>query len=241
MELTPEGEVFLENAISVFEIIREMRSKTSKSYLEAQGKVAIAATHAIIQHFLPQFIVRFRKKSPMVVFELEGGGVEMILQRVESAEADFGIASLHEVPDGIVCHDLFETRVKLLAPKNSALFSKKEPTLKQIAEAPFLFFPHYSTITSLIMKVFSERDLALNVVMVLNNFESVKKYVELGMGVSILDEYTLTEKDQDKMEIYPLDRYLGRRKYGLILRKQKYLSPPAKAFIRSIKPAIRIK
>jgi DNA-binding transcriptional LysR family regulator len=241
MDLTPEGKGFLDKAISVFEIIKEMKGEISKGYLETRGKVIIAASHSIIHYFLPRYIVQFRKESPNVNFELEGGGVEMILERVESAEVDFGIASLNAVPDGIIYHDLFETGLRLLAPKDNSFFSGQELTLEQIARAPFIFFPHHSTITPLIERVFAKNHLKLNVVLVLNNFESVKKYVSLGTGISILDDYALTEKDKDKIHIYPLDRFFGRRIYGLILRKQKYLSPPAKVFLHSIKPDILFK
>lgn len=175
MELTPEGKAFLDKAISVFEIIKEMKSDINKSYLETKGKVVISASHAIIHYFLPQYIVQFRKESPNVDFELEGGDVEMILERVESAEADFGIARLNTVPDRIIYHDLFETGLRLLAPKDNSFFSEQEPTLEQVARTPFIFFPHTSTITPLIESVFAENQLKLNVVLVLNNFDAFAK------------------------------------------------------------------
>jgi len=74
--------------------------------------------------------------------------------------------------------------------------------------------------------------------MTLTNFEDIKKYVNIGIGVSVLDEYTLTEEDKDKLDIYSLDRYFDKRDYGMIIRKNKYLSPHARAFIRTIKPDI---
>ena len=77
--------------------------------------------------------------------------------------------------------------------------------------------------------------------MVLNNFEDVKKYVALGTGVAILDDYTLNEEDKDRFDIFSLDRFFNKRKYGLIMRKRKYLSPAVKAFIRSIKAEIQFK
>lgn len=241
MKLTPEGKVFLDKVISVFEIIKEMKSEIGEDSKLYQGGVDIAATHAIIHYFLPQFIVHFTKIWPKVNFKLEGGGLKMILGRIDSAEADFGIASLNSVPDGVVYYDLIETGLKLLAPKNNPFSFDFEPTLEQISKIPFIFFPSSSTITPLIERRFAEDNLKLNVVLVLNNFESVKKYVELGVGVSILDDYTITRKDVEKLDIYALDRFFSPRKYGIIIRRQKYLSPVAKAFLRCIKPDLQFK
>jgi len=236
MELTPEGKLFLEKAISLFEVIKEMKSEIGEARLEPRGKITIATTHAVIHYFLPAYLVAFREQYPKVSFELEGGGLQMILERLESAEADFGIANLDEVPDTLAYDTLFETELMLIAKKGMPLFKKKRPTLKQISEVPFIFFPHSSTITPLIEKTFAQSDLKLNVVLVLNNFEDVKKYVTLGMGASILDGYTLTEEDYDKMDVYSLGRFFKKRQYGLIVRKRRYLSPTVKDFIRRITP-----
>jgi DNA-binding transcriptional LysR family regulator len=236
MLLTPEGEAFLKKTISVFEIIKEIKSEIGTSQLEHQGSVVIATTHAIIHYFLPQFIVNFRERHPNVSIEIEGGGLEMILGKIESAEADFGIANLEKVPEGLLSYDLFETELKLIAPKKNGFKIGKSPTLHQISEAPFICFPGSSTITPLIKRRFEEEGLELNEVLCLNNYESVKKYVTLGQGTAILDDYAITESDRERLNIFPLDRFFNKRTYRLILRKRKYLPPAAMAFIRFIKP-----
>jgi len=240
MQLTPEGNALLEKSISLFETVREMKSEIQGEKLEQKGKVIIATTHAIIHFFLPRFVVEFRRTHPQVDFDIEGGGLEMILERVESAEADFGICNLRTIPQTMLYYDLLETGLALIAPKDNQFFSKKEPSLKQISKAPFIFFPRSSTLTPVIKKRFAYDDLKLKVVLILNNYESVKKYVAMGVGVSILDDYALTQEDYDKLDIFPLDEFFDKRKYGLIMRRKKYLAPAAKAFIRNIRPEIRL-
>lgn len=238
MELTPEGEVFLEKAISIFEIIKEMREEVSEDRLQSKGDIKIVTSHAVIDYFLPKYIIAFKERYPGVHFEIEGGGSNLILERVASSEVDFGIACLDRIPEKIAHFDLFETHLKLISPKGNLFKLGKQPTLKQISESPFIFFPHSSTITSLILKAFSEKNLSLNVTMTLNNFEIVKRYVSLGLGVSILDDYTIEDKDRASLNFYSLEPFFEKRKYVLLLRKRKYLSPPAKAFLKTIKPEI---
>ena len=240
MELTPEGKALLMKTISIFEIIKEMQNEIDENHMQANGIIKIASTHAIIHCYLPKHIVRFRAQSPNVAFELKGGGQETILESVESAEVDFGIASLDSHSGGIVYHDLFETGLELISPKKNPFFKTKKPTLKQISDVPFIAQPASSTRTSLIQTKFSDMDLNLNVVLILNNFESIKEYVELGAGVSILDDFTLTKNDRERINTYSLDRYFGRKNYGIIIRKNKYLSPPVKAFIHMLRPDIQI-
>lgn len=241
MELTPEGSLFLEKAISLFEIMKEMKSDLRQDRLEYKGRIIVATTHAVTRFFLPSYVANFTSTHPNVSFDMQGGGLEMILGKVESAEADFGIACVDTIPKTIVYHDLFETELKLIAPKNNIFFSRKSPNLKQISKAPFICFPHSSTITPFIEKRFSEEQLQLKATLILNDFDTVKTYVGLGLGVSILDSFTILKEDEGNLDIFPLRMFYTKRRYGLLLRKRKYLSPAARAFIRTIKPDIQFK
>lgn len=235
MELTPEGKILFEKTISIFEIVKSMQGEIDKVHQQLKGRITIVATHAVILSFLPKYIVDFQKKHPDVIFDVHGGGVKTIIERVESADADFGFLNLTSVPKGLVYHKLFETRLVLLTSKDGPFKKIKHLTLEQITKQPFIFFPHSSTIHPYIEKKIMERELKLNVVLVLNNFDIVKKYVRMGMGVSILDDFTLTKQDYECLDIFPLDQFFEKRQYGMVIRKTKYLSPTVQAFIRSVK------
>ncbi|MEW6667180.1 MAG: LysR family transcriptional regulator [Thermodesulfobacteriota bacterium] len=236
MQLTPEGKVLLQKVVSLFEVVKEMKGDIGQSHLEQKGKVLMATTHAVMHFFLPPFVVDFRKTHPDVDLDIEGGGLEVILGKVESAEVDFGIAQMFTVPDGFQYHDLFETNLVLIAPKKNPFSLRRDSSLEEISKAPFIFYPRSSTLVPYVDERFLEKGLDLKVWLVLNNYDSVKKYVALGLGVSILDDYALTARDRQRLDIFSLDRYFEPRRYGLILRKRKYLTPAAKAFIRIIQP-----
>jgi len=238
MKLTPEGKVLLEKAISLFEDVEEIRSEFRKQDLEYEGKIIIAATHAIIDSFLPPFISHFRIIHPRAEFHLEGGIREMVFEMINSTEADLGIAYIESIPKTIMSYDLFETGLILIAPKNNTFFPRKSPTLRQIAQAPLILFSHKGSIDPLVESRFAEEQLKPNVMMTLNSHVSVKKYVALGMGVAILGGHAVSKEDEKTIDIFPLDRYFHKRKFGLLLRKRKYLSPILKAFIRTMKPDI---
>jgi len=60
-------------------------------------------------------------------------------------------------------------------------------------------------------------------------WEVIKKYVERGLGVSIVSAICLTDKEQ--LTVLPLGKYFPSRSYGVVLRRSKFLSPAAKRFI----------
>jgi DNA-binding transcriptional LysR family regulator len=61
----------------------------------------------------------------------------------------------------------------------------------------------------------------------------IKKYVELGMGISIVTDICLTGTEQ--LVRIPLKQYFPQRGYGLVMRKGKFLSPQARRFVAILK------
>jgi DNA-binding transcriptional LysR family regulator len=66
----------------------------------------------------------------------------------------------------------------------------------------------------------------------LGSIEVIKRYVELGLGISIVTGICLTGRES--LVAVPFHRYFPRRTYGIVLRKGKILPPPAARFIALI-------
>jgi DNA-binding transcriptional LysR family regulator len=67
-------------------------------------------------------------------------------------------------------------------------------------------------------------------------WEVIKQYVAMGMGVSIITSICMTDADHDRLASRSLSEWFPSRSYGVIVRKGKYLSPQARAFIELIQP-----
>ena len=61
--------------------------------------------------------------------------------------------------------------------------------------------------------------------------EAVKEYVGMGLGVSIINEYYLTDVDRKRFFVKDASALFGRAERGVLSRKGKYMSSPARAFI----------
>ena len=240
MKLTSEGRVLFEKAVTLFEDIKTIRNEFKKKQRTYKGKIIIATSHWIVESFLPKYIVDFSQAHPQVAFHIEGGFFNTALAKVESSEADFGIVFTDIVSGTLTSHDLFETGMKLIAPRQSTFFSGTSPTLKEIAKVPLILFAGADgSIDPLIRRRFAAERLQPKVILTHNNFISVKKYVSLGMGAALLAGIAVSEEDEKTFDVFPLDKYFPRRKVGIVVRERKYLSPAAKAFINMIKQDVR--
>lgn len=234
MTLTPEGQDLLDYAITIFEILKEVRATIGRPDPDICGPINIATTHAINTYYLPGYIIPFQQANPGVFFNINGGPLANIMSRIDSTEADFGIASLNETPDSVHYDELFQTRLVLISPKDDVFEIGEKLTIDTFRKLPLVSPPSTSTIHDLIQKLGKDLNFDWNIVQTLNSFALVKRYTQLGMGVSIIDEFAVYE-DREKFNIYPLDEFFPPRSYGIIVRKRKYLAPQVRSFIKFLK------
>jgi DNA-binding transcriptional LysR family regulator len=76
---------------------------------------------------------------------------------------------------------------------------------------------------------FKKHGLSYQVAMEVGGWDVIKKYVELGMGISIIISIGIT--GQEKLEVIPAGEFFPTRTYGVVLRKGRILSPQAKRFV----------
>ena len=67
-------------------------------------------------------------------------------------------------------------------------------------------------------------------------WEVIKQYVSMGMGISVIASICLTESDRDRLTARSLSQWFPSRSYGVVVRKGKFLSPQARAFVELIQP-----
>ena len=80
--------------------------------------------------------------------------------------------------------------------------------------------------------VFSHHNASYKVTLEAGGWEVIKKYVELGLGISIVTDVCLT--GDERIAKKPLGEYFPDRSYGIVLRRGKFLSPQAKRFLQIV-------
>lgn len=234
MVLTAEGRDLLDHTISIFEIIKEMRAEIGRGKQELSGTVSIATSHAINTYYLPSYIIAFHQRYPGVTFNVKGGTLAAIMNLVDASEADFAITTPTDNPRNLSYEELFQTRLVLIAPKQDIFGIGETVTIEKLQQLPLLSPPESSTVHSLCKALAKQHGFQWNIIQMLDSFALVKRYTQLGMGVSILDEYAMIE-DRDRFSVYPLDAFFEPRSYGIVVRNRKYLTPQARRFIRALK------
>jgi DNA-binding transcriptional LysR family regulator len=70
------------------------------------------------------------------------------------------------------------------------------------------------------------------------NAETIKRYVEMGIGISIIPETALYPTKNLSLETIQVSQYFDMSHYGVILRKGKHLTTWVKHFLNQLSPSL---
>lgn len=205
----------------------------------SSSQVKIVTHSSVMVYLLPEVVKSFKKLYPDTPLCILNRSQSEILSMVEDGDADFGITSLQKKIKPSLNYDvLSKYRRILIATKDHPLSKNKTISLEDIAEHPLILPTQDSNTRKSIDKRFSEKDLDYNLTMEVVGRTAIKTYVEMNLGISILNEYYVTAQDKKKLLIHDMSDFFGKAETGIITRKKRNISVPAKKFLSLIKEHI---
>ena len=230
IRLTPEGEVLYELAKSLVEgidtLLPTFRAQCGK--LE-KGELNIAAGESTILYILPTAIAEFSRRYPGIQVKLHNVTGRDGLAMVRRDEVDFAVGSMLDVPEDINYQPVVSFNPTLIMPIGHPLAAMDKPSLKDISPYGLVLPPRHLSTWRMVDLVFRQHSLEYQVSLEAGGWEVIKRYVEAGLGISIVTDVCMTGREQ--IVAKPLTDYFPKRTYGPVIRRGKFLSPQAKAFL----------
>lgn len=235
IKLTPEGEVLYRLSQPLVEGMDTLHETFAAHFGKLEsGQLNIAAGESTILYILPEPVRRFAEQFPGIELKLHNVTGRDGLAMLRADEADFAVGSMLEIPDDIVYQPSVTYEPVLITPLDHPLADKQEITLEDISPFGLILPPRHLSTWRIVDLVFGQNNVPYNVALEAGGWEVIKKYVELGMGVSIVTDVCLSEND--RVARIPLGHYFPKRSYGIVVRKGKFLTPPARRFIDMMHP-----
>ncbi len=231
IRLTPEGQLLFEMAAPLVEGMDRLHDAFAVQCGRVdQGALNIAAGESTILYILPEPVRSFVQQYPGIELKLHNVTGRDGLAMLRADEADLAVGSLMEVPDDINYRPFVTYRPTLITPKDHPLAGRESVTLAEIAPFEMILPPRHLSTWRMVDLVFKQHNLAYRVTLEAGGWEVIKKYVELGLGISIVTDVCLT--GEENLARVPLDQYFPKRSYGIVQRRGKFLSPQTKCFIK---------
>ena len=230
IRLTPDGAVLFKMTKPLVEEVESLEKRFNQLRLDrGGGTVDLAAGGSTLLRVLPEPIERFKQEHPDIQLRVHHvtGGEGLALLR--AGEIDFAVGPMLGVPEDLEFRPVASYHAVLIAPKDHPLGKRKRVTMEQISLYPLVLPPRGQNTRALIEAAFEQHGLTYKIAMEVGGVEVIKKYVEMGLGISIVTSICLS--GTESLLVRGLDDYFPAKSYGVVLNKKKVLSAQARMFL----------
>jgi len=218
VRLTEAGRAFLPYAERALQAVVEGRVVLAELERGAAGHVAICASPIVSTYALPTILRRFSETHPGVQVAVRTGHSEEMIELVKRDEVAVGLLRAFNDPD-VEQFTLYEDELVLVV--HAAHRCGRVARLADLGYEHFVLFDRASSYHELTHAMFLEAGIAPRSVMELDNVDSAKKMIELGLGVAFLPQVAVADEVRDgRLRIVELaDRRPPRRPIVAVRRK----------------------
>ena len=239
--LTPtrEGDLLYEMARPLVEGLDNLAATFREQVrgLDA-GELNVAAGSSTILYLLPGIVDAFRRDHADVRLSLHNVTGASGLDLLRSDAVDLAVGSMLDVPADLTYAPVYRFEPMLIMPLDHPLAAKPDLSLDDLSPYGLILPPKRLTTYRLVDLVFQQNRVPYTVALEVGGWEVIKQYVAMGLGISIVTAICLTEADHQRLAVRSLARWFPSRSYGIVMRKGKFLSQQARAFVELIKPEV---
>ena len=238
IQLTSEGSILFELVTPVVQAVDTL--KTQMDYSERRGSFVVGAYPDLVMHHLPPGIQAFSVNYPDVRIQLLARPYSPLLRLVRSGEVDLAFCGPPPADDqSLDFQELFEYDIVLMTPLEHPLLEKEQFTLKDLSPWPLILSGPESLTRQRVEQELRNQGVACDVVLALDDTESIKRYVETGMGVAVCADFTLHQEDHDRLGVVRLDHIFASSLIGVCTLKGKFQGQAVRTFIEVLSEKMR--
>lgn len=239
IKLTPEGKILYELARPMVHGMDGLADTFAAHCGNLQsGDLNIAAGESTILYILPEPVRQFADRYQGIQLKMHNVTGRDGLAMLRADEVDFAVGSMLEVPADINYYPIYTYEPQLITCLDHPLTRKKAVSLHDISPFGLILPPRHLSTWRIVDLVFQQHNVNYQIALEAGGWEVIKRYVELGLGVSIVTGICITEQDHTRLAVIAVGEYFPKRRYGLVLREGKFLSPQAKRFIEMMRPGL---
>ena len=238
IQLTLAGRRLSELATPLVEGIDGLADTTAEA--EERGPVVLAATPDIIPHTLLRVVRVFLARYPHIHLTIKSATRVQVSQMISEGEADIGIIQHYDRDESFAFEGLFVYERVLITPLDHPLASQPVESLGQIAHYPLILMSEGTHTRDLLESELKRRGVNYEIVVDLDSMDMIKRYVALGMGVSVGPRLAIDPEDDEVLGVVSLAHILPVEQGGIITLKGKRLSKPTQRFITVMRDVLSI-
>jgi len=217
---------------TMFETLANLEMKISDLKGLKRGRLRMSVI-TTAKYMAPEMLGDFSKLYPGIELALNVTNRESIIDRMHHNEDDLYI--MGQVPEGefeVQSYSFAPNPLVMLAPRDHPLVNKKNISLDEIADEPFIVREPGSGMRDATFRAFDEKGVKPKVRMELGSNEAIKHAIVGGLGLSVMSLHTiLLEGIDGPVAILDVEGFPIMRHWYMVYPRGKELSLVARTFL----------
>ncbi|MGH9709497.1 MAG: LysR family transcriptional regulator [Candidatus Acidiferrales bacterium] len=233
--LTEAGALLVEYA----ERMLNLREETKRSLEDLaglrRGRLSLGVNESSI-HALLLALARFRRKYPKIEIAIHRVYSRDIPREILNYRLDLGIASYRPSEPSLSAAAILRDDLTFVVYPRHKLSKHRSVSIRELGEEVFIAHIVASPYRERVIQLFARHHTSLRMGVELPTIESIKRFVEMGMGVAIVPRMCVqAEVERGQLIEVRIREMYFRRDLFLIFRRDRPLSQPARAFLRLLR------
>jgi DNA-binding transcriptional LysR family regulator len=183
---TVTGEKLYDAAKNVLSRFEELERIMREHSDEAMGVVTVATIHSVGLHEIQQYLKELLRTHPKVKARVVYRRSDQVYDLVSKGEADLGLVAFPRERRELIQIPFIEDGLMVVVPPDHSFAKREQIALAGLDGINFVAFERDIPTRRAVDRLLREHGSQVQVTMELDNIETVKRAVEIGLGVSIL-------------------------------------------------------
>jgi len=183
--LTDAGRLVLDYARRFHHVRRDLFNALQELRDKQAGKLTIGANESTALYLISP-IEKFRRTYPKVKVEIRRSLSSQIPQEVVAGTLDLGAISYHPTGGDLVSTVIYNDALAFVVSPAHRFASRSELSIQELGMETFIAHNVLSPFREKVLEIFERYDVPLNMDIEMPTVETIKKLVQLNLGVAFL-------------------------------------------------------
>lgn len=232
--LTRAGDILYEYAISILNKKEHAYFSLNEFKGKIEGVLEISSSSIPELYFLTDAIYKFGLKYPDVKYSLMKYDTRQVVDKILNGDIDFGIVGAKRDINQLEYIDIMDDEISLIIPSTGPFSKYESITSADCLNLPLVLREDGSGTRTAVLDYLTANGIntdQLNVVAEVENNETIKRFVQLGLGVSFVSKRSVDKEiNEGTLKCLPIDGHQISRKFYFVYHKKRVLSPLSETF-----------
>lgn len=229
---TSAGQVLYNAGKEIVRRFGELENRLREIGSVIGGSIRVGTVYSVGLHELPPYLSEFLRSYPNVNVHLEYLRANRIYEDLIEGKIDLGVVAYPAKRSQIVTISFRQDELVLVTPPDCPLAKQAKVSFRQLEGYRFVGYERDIPTRKAADRILRDHGIKPQYSMEFDNIETIKRAVEIGLGVAIVPRLTAEQETQrGSLTMMEFEEGTFTRPLGIIYKRGRELSPAVRKFV----------